>query len=72
MLYNMRQVEIDALNVGVLGSDGFQGIAKATTNINQLLYVLETFVRLKDFLNDQIGIVVHRYVENFIEPGVQS
>lgn len=72
MLYNVRQVEIDALNVGILGSNCFKGIAKGTANINQLLYVLETLVSLKDFLKDQSGMVVHRCAENFIEPGVQS
>ena len=72
MLYNMRQVEIDALNVRILGSDSFKCIAKATTDIDQLLYVLETIVSLKNFLDDQSRKVVHRCIENFIEPGVQS
>lgn len=34
MLYNMRQVEIDAHNMGIFGYDRLEGNAKIATNVD--------------------------------------
>lgn len=72
MVNNMRLVEIDALNIGVLGSDGLKSNAEIATNIDQLLDVVEALVRFKNVAHNQGGIVIHCCVKMFIEPRVQS
>lgn len=58
MLNNMRLVEIDALNMGVHGSDGLKSNAEIATNIDQLLDVVEALVRFKNVAQNQRGMVI--------------
>ena len=71
MLYNMRQVKINALDIGVSSSDQVNGNSQTTTNIHQLPKLLKTFVRLKDLLDDNSSVVEHCCVKHLIKSGVQ-
>ena len=68
---DMRQVEIDAMDIRVFGSDQVNVYSKTTTNIHHSFYALKTFVGLQNLLHNQRG-VDHCCVENFIEPWIQT
>lgn len=72
VLYNMRQVEIDTLNLGILGDYCFYSVSHATTNVNHRFQVLKTTVYLKHIFLDYSSLVVHSCVENLVEPRVQA
>ena len=72
MLYNMWQVEIDTLDLGIFRRYCLHSVSQATTNINQLFQVLETIVFLKHISIYNSGLVVHCCVEYLIEPRVQA
>ena len=71
MLNNMRQIKINPLNMWKLGSNSFEGDTKTATNIHQLLHVLKSPVNLYDVFDDNCTMIIHSFVENLIEPGVQ-
>ena len=68
MLYDMRQVIVDTLNMRVFGSDKFKGNPKTPSNIHKCLDVLKTLVRFKSLLYDQGGMVDHCCVKNLVKP----
>ena len=72
MLYNMWQVEIDTLDLGIFRGYCLHSVSQAATNINQLFQVLETIVFLKHKTIYNSGLVVHCCVEYLIEPRVQA
>ena len=72
MLYNMRQVEVNTLNMLVFGCDKVKGHSQTTANINQSAKVLKTLVNLEDLLDNNGGVIVHSRVENLIKPWIQA
>jgi len=72
ILNDMRQVEIDAVDMRVFGSDQVNVDPKTSTNIHQPFYALKTFVGFQNLLHHQSGVIDHCCVENFIEPRVQT
>ena len=72
MLYDMRQVEIDTLDMRVFGSDQVNIDPKTTSNIHKPLYALKTFVAFKNLLHNYSGVVDHCSIENLIEPRVEA
>jgi len=51
---DMRQVEIDAMDMRVFGSDQVNVYSKTTTNIYQSFYALKTFVGFHNLLHHRI------------------
>lgn len=70
MFYNMRQVKINSLNMGVFGCDYAKGGSQTATNIDHPRKVLKTLVGLNDLINNYRCVVEHCCVENLIESGV--
>ena len=70
MFYNMRQVKINSLDVGVFGCDYVKGSSDTTTYIDHMRKVLKTLVGLKDLTNSYLCMAEHCCVENLIESGV--
>lgn len=68
MLYDMRQVEIDPLDMRVFGSYQVNVDPKTTANIHKPFYVLKTFVAFKNLLHNYSGVVDHCCIKNLIEP----
>lgn len=66
----MRQVEVDALDVGVLLDDHVEGSSDSSPDVDEDLDVLEATVGLEDLLGDDGGVVPHAFVEHLVEPGV--
>ena len=64
---DMRQIEIDAMDIRVFGSDQVNVDSKTTTNIHQSFYALKTFVGFQNFLHHESGVIDHCCVENLIE-----
>ena len=67
LLNDMRQVEIDAMNMRVFRSDQVNVDSKTTSNIYQCFYALKTFVGFQNLLHNQSGVIDHSCVENLVE-----
>jgi len=63
----MRQVEIDAMDMRVFGSDQVNVDSKTTTNIHHSFYALKTSVGFQNLLHNQSGVIDHSCVENLVE-----
>ena len=72
MLYDMRQVKIDTLDMRVFGSDQVNIDPKTTSNIHKPLYALKTFVAFKNLLHNYTAVIDHCCIKNLIEPWVQA
>ena len=70
MFYNMRQVKINRLDMGIFGCDYAKGGSDTATNIDHTRKVLKTIVGLKDLTNSYRCMVEHCCDENLIESGV--
>ncbi|KAF3789230.1 hypothetical protein EJ110_NYTH18892 [Nymphaea thermarum] len=70
VVYDMRQVEVDALDVGVLGHDEAEDGSNAAANVDEGVQPLEAGVGFKDLLHSKGGVVGHGQVKDPVEAGV--
>lgn len=68
----MREVEVDPLDVRVLGDDHAEGCASPTPDIDKDTQILEAGVPVKDFVGDDRGVKTHCSVESPAELRVAS
>lgn len=63
----MREVEVDALDAGVLGSDHAEGGADAAADVDQHFHVVEAAVSAEQSADHDGGVALHGLVEHLVE-----